>query len=118
MKKIGIVGSRRRNTTKDLIRVEDTFWDIYEDDDIIVSGGCPEGGDRFAEIIASQHEIPIIIFKADWSVGRHAGFLRNTDIAKGSDVLIACVSGDRTGGTEDTIYKFRGFYPEGRVVLV
>jgi len=118
MTRIGIVGSRRRNTTKDLIRVEDAFFDVYEDGDTIVSGGCPKGGDRFAEIIASQHEIPILVHKPDWSIGRHAGFSRNTNIAEDSDVLIACVSGDRTGGTEDTVYKFRGFYPEGRVILV
>ena len=37
---------------------------------------------------------------------RAAGFIRNTPIAGHADILIACVSDDRTGGTEDTIKKY------------
>jgi len=106
MKYIGIVGSRRRNTPIDEKKVVEEFFSIYADGDYIVSGGCPKGGDRFAESIAKSTGIPIIIFYANWSRGRSAGFIRNDLIAKKSDVLIACVASDRTGGTEDTIKKF------------
>lgn len=109
--KIGIVGSRRRNSQEDFVKVEDMFFSLYEPDsdggDSIVSGGCPEGADNFAELLAKQHRIPIKIWYANWKrYGRGAGFVRNGDIAKDSDVLIACVASDRKGGTEDTIKKF------------
>ncbi|MBW8002650.1 MAG: DUF2493 domain-containing protein [Planctomycetes bacterium] len=118
-KKIGIVGSRRRDKHKDYIKVREAFLEIYKKGDSIVSGGCPKGGDRFAEMIAKDEFIDIHIFKPDWSKGRFAGFTRNTDIARMSDVLIACVAPDRKGGTEDTIRKFtKRFHPKGKIILV
>jgi len=116
--KIGIVGSRRRNKHTDFRLVWEAFQKVYNKGDSIVSGGCPKGGDRFAEMIAKDENINIHLFKPDWGKGKHAGFLRNTDIARNSDVLIACVANNRTGGTEDTIKKFEKFHPHGRVVLV
>ena len=107
-KKIGIIGSRRRDSIKDYRLVVDKFKEIYEEGDIIVSGGCSRGGDRFAEQIARGFEIPIMIYYAQWKKrGKAAGFIRNGDIAKDSDVLIACVSEDRKGGTENTITRFK-----------
>ena len=53
----------------------------------------------------------ILIYYAAWDrLGKSAGFTRNTDIARDADVLIACVAKDRTGGTEDTIRKWRKFH--------
>lgn len=107
MKRIGIIGSRRRHSLADLNLTRDAFVKVYESGDIIVSGGCPKGGDYFAEVIAREMHIPITIHKANWSeYGRTAGFQRNTYIARDSDILIAVVSEDRTGGTEDTIKKY------------
>ena len=108
--KIGIIGSRRRNTEEDLQKVTEAFHKLKEEykDVSIISGGATKGGDRFAEIIACLEKIPIKIYYPDWEkYGRIAGFNRNTDIAKESDILIACVSPDRTGGAEDTIRKFK-----------
>lgn len=119
MKKIGIVGSRRRNTKEDYQKVYDAFDKNYSEGDIIISGGCPKGGDNFAEQIAERYDIPITIYKADWNKnGKIAGFMRNTTIAAESDILIACIHESRTGGTEDTIKKFKKFHPDGKVVLI
>lgn len=107
MKKIGIVGTRKRDNPEAYKKVEEDFLEIYEEGDWIVSGGCPKGGDRFAEVIAKKYGIPILIFYPNWDkYKKSAGFVRNRDIAKKSDVLIACVSRDRTGGTENTIGHF------------
>ena len=104
---IGIIGSRRSNRLEHFILVLTKFRELYVDGDWICSGGCPEGGDKFAETIAEKMGIPILIFFPNWQrYGRKAGFIRNTSIAKYSDILIACPSKDRTGGTEDTIKKF------------
>jgi hypothetical protein len=106
MKVIGIVGSRRRNDVVDWVSVMNAFDEIYEPGDRIVSGGCPQGGDSFAERIAKDRGLTITIHYPDWNgKGKGAGFERNTRIAEDADVLIACVAGDRKGGTEDTVKK-------------
>lgn len=106
-KVIGIVGSRRRNKGADLQLTVTAFHKIYEKGDTLVSGGCPQGGDRFCEIIAGANTIPITIHHAEWDkFGKSAGFKRNTYIARDADVLIAVVAADRKGGTEDTIKKY------------
>ena len=110
-KTIGIVGSRRRNSKRDFDQLMDRFLEVYEDGDKLVSGGCYKGGDKFCEIIANKYNLTkennhLIIHKAEWDkYGKSAGFKRNTYIAEDCDVLIAIVSKDRTGGTEDTIKK-------------
>lgn len=106
MKVISIIGSRRKHSTEDFKRCLKKFLEIYETGDTICSGGCPKGGDRFAEIIAKHLDIPIKIHYAEWNKhGKSAGFQRNGLIASDSDVILAVVSDDRTGGTEDTIRK-------------
>lgn len=109
---IGIVGSRRRCSLRDYILLHDKFDAIYNDGDEIVSGGCLKGADNFAETIARELQVPIMIRYARWNKFRKAaGMIRNTDIAKDADVLIALPAIDRTGGTEDTIAKFKLFHP-------
>ena len=114
MKKIGIIGSRRRDTLPDYKACCEVFFSLYEEGDIVVSGGCPQGGDKFAELIAkdlglTEENGKLILHLAKWRVDgkyiRAAGFIRNTYIAEDSDVIIAVVAEDRKGGTEDTIKK-------------
>lgn len=116
---VGIVGARRRDTERDYAATLVAFEAVSRGETVtIVSGGCPKGGDRFAERIAKERGIPIRIYRANWDLhGRSAGFIRNTDIAREADVLIACVAPDRRGGTEDTIRKFRRA-GKSRLVLV
>lgn len=120
---IGIIGSRRRDSAHDLSQVRSALVSVIvsgkEIAPTIVSGGCPKGGDRFAEILAKEFKLSIIIYRAEWrKYGKAAGFIRNTYIAEDSDVLIACVAEDRTGGTEDTIKKFKNLHPNNHLILV
>lgn len=121
MKRIVIIGSRRRNEEEDFQIVEKRFSCIYEKGDLLVSGGCPTGGDHFAELLSAKYNIWMVVWEAKWKIDgvyrRWAGFARNTTIAKNGDVVIACVAEDRTGGTEDTIRKFKKFNPDGQVIL-
>lgn len=106
MKTIGIIGSRTRVSAEDLKLVKDAFNQIYEEGDRIISGGCPTGGDHFAEMIAKDRGLTIIIHYPNWKkYGRGAGFQRNTLIAQGCDILIALTNRDKKGGAEDTIEK-------------
>lgn len=118
MKSIGIIGSRRRDTTADLEVCRKVFLEHYEQGDVIVSGGCKQGGDRFAEILAREYNIPIKIHWPDkskldpekmkkspkWAYAE-INYARNTLIAQDSDILICVVASDRKGGTEDTVKK-------------
>lgn len=109
MKIIGIVGSRRRNSHEDKEKLIAALDNYVKDIGVsykIVSGGCPIGADRFAEEIAKARGLTITIHYPDWtSLGKVAGFARNTKIAEDCDVLIAVVASDRKGGTEDTVTK-------------
>jgi len=118
MKTIGIVGSRRRDTLDDLLKCGAIFSEMYEDGDRIVSGGCPAGGDRFAEIIAemvgaTEENGRLIIHRpvkpppgSPRYAYTKANYARNTLIANDADVLIGVVAEDRKGGTENTIKTF------------
>lgn len=111
---VGIVGSRRRNSMTDKELIKQELLKILEEYSVvkICSGGCSRGGDYFAEELSKEFKLEITIYKANWDkYGKAAGFIRNTDIAKESDILITCRSSDFTGGTEDTIKKFKKFHP-------
>lgn len=115
---IGIVGSRRRNSVNDYLIVRQEFLKIYEKGDTICGGGCPKGADNFAERISKKFNVPIKIFYAKWDkFGKGAGIIRNSKIVENSDILIAYVSLDRTGGTEDTINKFVKYKQKGKLIL-
>lgn len=103
---IGIVGSRRRDTDADFMLLMAKFVELFQPGDTLVSGGCPKGGDRFAEEIAKAKGFSITIHYPNWSEeGISAGFQRNTKIVEQCDVLIAIVADDRKGGTEDSVKK-------------
>ena len=105
---IGIIGTRRRDSDCDFRMVENEFLRHYHKGDIICSGLCPKGADRFAVILAKKYETPFIWHRAKWErLGKFAGYARNNLIAEDSDIIIACVAPDRKGGTEDTIKKFK-----------
>lgn len=116
---IGIVGSRSRDTAEDLYLTLSEFVKIPgRAKSVIVSGLCPKGGDRFATIIYQKNESMKLWFPAEWSIGRHAGFVRNTEIARWSDYLIATPAPSRKGGTEDTIKKFTRFHGHDKLIIV
>jgi len=116
MKTIGVIGSRSKDSDYDFQETWKAFQRVYEPGDRICSGLCPKGGDRFAVLIAERLKLPNdkkLWFLPDWEkYGKKAGYIRNTDIARESDVLIACVSDDRTGGTEDTIKKWKKMHED------
>ena len=121
-KVIGVIGTRERDNPSAFFKVFKTFKKVYKKGDSICSGLCPEGGDRFAVIIADIYKLPkdkIKWFPADWDqYGKSAGYIRNTSIAKTSDVLIACVSKKRKGGTEDTISKWNKYHSKKHLLKI
>ena len=43
---------------------------------VVITGGA-NGADNFAEAWAMLHSCPCLIYKADWSIGKSAGPIRN-----------------------------------------
>ena len=136
MIKIGIVGSRRRNSSSDfklLYKKINELINKYGTENItLISGGCPQGADHFAEIINEEINLPnkMIIhypdknkldsrlvktnIRAAYAIINYA---RNTLIAEDSEILIAMVASDRKGGTEDTIKKYKKFGKNNLIIL-
>jgi len=121
--RIGVVGSRRRNSLEDFGPLREAIkakLEKYGYDKVqLVSGGCREGAGHFTEQIHKKLALPLpmIIHYPDktklnptlpprisWA---EINYVRNTLIAQDSDELLAMVTEDRKGGTEDTIKKFR-----------
>ena len=63
----------------------------------VVSGGA-KGADSLAQRYAEQHQIPLLVFKPDWSqFGRGAGVVRNRQIVEAAEHLIAFWDGVSKG---------------------
>jgi hypothetical protein len=79
---------------------------------IVVSGGAP-GPDTWAEKAARKRGLTALIFRPDLEGARSQGQItrrkhkRNQLIVDAADELIALVSPDRKGGTEDAVARVR-----------
>lgn len=62
-----------------------------------VVSGTARGVDKLGERWAEEYNIPIKRFKPDWSIGRSAGIIRNTEMASYADALIAIWDGYSRG---------------------
>ncbi len=132
---IGIIGTRKRDSQEDYDHTLSAFNSIIKqyihvgqikgvEDIKIVSGGCPKGGDRFAELIHTELDLkpeqliihlpekpPIGSPKYMYVRSMHD---RNDLIARDSDVLLAVTDhGSKKGGTLYTIKKFKDVTPMG-----
>lgn len=111
--KLGIVGSRQRNSLEDKKIIKERILELKPS--MLISGGCAVGADKFAEDFAEELGIPITIFYPKLIRDKtypqqdivKAMYARNKQIALESDYLIALVAPDRKGGTENTIHYFK-----------
>jgi len=128
-KRIAIVGTLAWNTGAAFKLILEKFWEIYEEGDWIVSGGCSKGGDRCEEAIDKRDGIPILlIYPCYKRYKMGAPIVRNGPVADNSTDVIACVRRPeegldmvlqrKQGGTEDMLKKFVKAHPNGEVHLV
>lgn len=63
----------------------------------IISGGA-RGADNFGEKFGFDFGLPVFIYPANWAdYGKQAGYLRNIEMAKNADALIAVWNGKSKG---------------------
>lgn len=96
---IAIVGSR---TFYDFSKAEKEILKLQLDITRIVSGGA-NGADQMGELFANKYNIPLMIYPPNWDeYGKAAGFIRNKEIVKDSDLIIAFWDG-KSVGTKSTL---------------
>jgi hypothetical protein len=111
--RIGIVGSRRRNTLTDrniVLDIARQAMAAFPEKNIVIVSGGAVGPDTFAKEAAelyglgySHHPIPRDPpITSRWEFVQRA-FGRNKDIVVDSDIIFALVNPDRKGGTENTV---------------
>ncbi len=94
--KLAVVGSRSFNDY-DCLSKELDYIRKKQNITLIVSGGA-NGADRLAEQYAREHNIEILILKAEWDKhGKRAGYIRNVEIWNNSDFGIAFWDGKSKG---------------------
>lgn len=96
--KFAVIGSRDF-TNYDKLKSVLSQYEIGE----IVSGGA-RGADSMAARYAREHNIKLTEFIPDWSIGKHAGHVRNQLIIDSADVIIAFWD-NHSPGTKDSIRK-------------
>jgi len=106
--KLAIVGSRTYENWDEFLKL---VQDVIYVDGItkIVSGGA-KGADKLAEKFADFFEIEKEIYHADWNKhGRSAGYIRNKDIIKNSDIVVAFWDGESKGTKHaiDLVLKYK-----------
>lgn len=73
------------------------------DEDIVIVCGKARGADTLGEVYAKERGYIVRYFPADWErYGRSAGYIRNTEMAKNADALVAFWDG-RSHGTKDMV---------------
>jgi hypothetical protein len=112
--KVGIVGSRE---FKNYELFSDVMKQYLSDISWVVSGGAP-GADSLAEKWAKENKKMLTIYPADWfNLGKRAGYVRNTDIVKNSDMIIAFWDG-KSKGTKHTIGLAQKMGKECKIINV
>lgn len=76
---------------------------LQDKGEVIIVSGKANGADKLGEQYAKEKNYPIAEFPADWKTyGKSAGFIRNAEMAKYADALIAFWDG-KSKGTKNMI---------------
>lgn len=89
-----IAGSRTATKYSNLLKVlEGVSWKPT-----VVLSGTARGADRLGEQWAEKNGIEIERYPADWEThGKRAGFIRNAEMVKNAEALIALWDGESRG---------------------
>lgn len=95
--KVIIAGGRNFNDYERLKEYMDfVLMNVDKDKLEIISGGA-RGADSLGEFYAEERGYLIKQFIPDWEIGRQAGYLRNWEMAKYADALVAFHDGVSKG---------------------
>lgn len=123
MAKLIVAGSRSYNDKNNVMVNVFQYIDDLEaagiEIDEIVHGGCPTGVDSIANEQFKNSSYKMTVFKADWlKHGRAAGPIRNREMAKYGDYLIAFVVSGKSPGTISMIKEMKAVGKEYLQIIV
>lgn len=96
MLKVIVAGSRYFNDYRLVKSALDYYLSNHTDVEIV--SGCAQGADRLGERYATEHEMPVKRFPADWEAhGKAAGPIRNKQMAEYADALVLFWDGTSPG---------------------
>lgn len=99
--KVIIAGGRDYDEFKVLYTAMNKFLILHPITEVVYGGA--QGADAFGACWAADQHIPVKLFPADWkTLGKAAGPIRNHDMAKYADWLVAFWDG-RSRGTKNMI---------------
>jgi len=111
--KVAVVGGRDFTDKTNMFFILDIYVEKHGISQII-SGGA-KGADTLAKSYAESRGIPFLEFPAEWDkYGKSAGYIRNEDIVRASDVVIAFPT-KNSKGTWDTVAKADKHYKKSFV---
>jgi predicted Rossmann fold nucleotide-binding protein DprA/Smf involved in DNA uptake len=114
--KIAVVGSRTRTDKQSVV----DYIDSVSQDDTIISGGC-EGVDTWAIEAAMARGLKWKVIYPNMDGAKNyydrcnRYYDRNEKVAKEAEMVVAFVSKNRKGGTENTLQYAKKY---GKVVIV
>ena len=104
MTKLLVCGSRTINNSEWIFSEIEKY--ISESNlqysDIHIIEGEASGVDKISKQFAQSKNIPVIEMPADWSIGKHAGILRNIKMYENTDEVLILWDGN-SRGTRHTI---------------
>lgn len=96
MTRVCVCGSRDYNDYVSMSRILDRLRCKYDITEIV--SGTANGADKLGELYASEHNISIKRFPADWNTyGKRAGYIRNERMVCYSDMVVAFWNGTSRG---------------------
>lgn len=102
MFRVIIAGGRNFNNYPGLMQVMDRLL-ANVNDEITILCGKARGADTLGEQYAKERGYKVRYFPADWDTyGKQAGFIRNEEMAKNADALVAFWDG-KSRGTKSMI---------------
>jgi len=116
MFKVIIAGSRSFNQY-DLIKAKLDFYFSNRLPAVEIVSGTVRGADVLGEHYAKEHNLKVKKFLANWDLyGKRAGIIRNEQMAKEADALVAFWDG-HSSGTKHIIDKMKKMEKPVRIVL-
>ena len=104
---IAVVGSRTFEDYDKMKSILDVFVGIHLEKDICIVSGGAKGADSLGEEYARKNNLEFLCFMPEWGkYGKVAAFLRNKDIVKASDRVVAFWNG-KSAGTKHTLDEAR-----------
>lgn len=101
MARVCFTGSRHWQDAAAILRYMERH---LERGDVVVVGCAKDGVDDFVRQFATQLGFDLEVYKADWKMGKFAGFTRNDEMAASDiDRVVAFRAGGKSNGTDHMV---------------